>query len=138
MGGGAKRSPEHDGCHGVDGEEEPDDEGVAMQENAAVLQDGGQRRHRDGQLDEAGDEPGHPVHRVVQTHHLHHLQGDKKTFKPLLHLHHLHALQGDKKTFKPLLHLHHLQGDMKTFKPLLHLLHRHPLQEDVTTTRVNQ
>lgn len=66
--------PEHDRCDGVNGEEEPDDEDVTVEEHFAVLQDGRQGGHGDGQLDEASDEPGHPVDRVVQTHHLHHLQ----------------------------------------------------------------
>lgn len=70
----AEISPEHDGGHSVDGEEEPDDEGVAVEQHAAVLQDGRQSGDRDGQLNEASDEPGHPVDRVVQTHHLHHLK----------------------------------------------------------------
>lgn len=68
-------SPEHDGGHSVDGEEEPDDEGVAVEQHSAVLQDGRQSGDRNGELDEAGDEPSHPVDGVVQTHHLHHLTG---------------------------------------------------------------
>lgn len=37
--------PEHNGGDGVDGEEQPDDEDVAVEEHPTVLQDGRQGRH---------------------------------------------------------------------------------------------
>lgn len=38
-------SPEHDRGHGIDSEEEPDNEHVAVHEHLAVLEDGGQSCH---------------------------------------------------------------------------------------------
>lgn len=70
-----RHSPEHDSGHCVDGKKKPDDEDIAVHQDLAILQDGRECRDRDGELDEASDEPSHPMHRVVQTHHLHHLQG---------------------------------------------------------------
>lgn len=66
--------PEHDGGDGVDCKKEPDDKRIAVEKDFAVFQYGSESGHRDGKLHEAGDKPGHPVHCVIQAHHLHHLR----------------------------------------------------------------
>lgn len=71
-------SPEHNGGDSVDCEKKPDDEGVAVEQNPSIFQNGSQGSDRDGQLDETSDEPGHPVDGVIQAHHLHHLQPQKE------------------------------------------------------------
>lgn len=67
-------SPEHDGGHSIDGEEEPDDKGITVKQYPTILQDGCQSGDRNGQLDKASDEPSNPVNSIVKTHHLHHLR----------------------------------------------------------------
>lgn len=102
--GSPQHSPEHDRGHSIDSEEEPDDEHVAVHEHLAILEDGRQSCHGDGQLHKACDEPGHPVHGVVQAHCLHHLwwaaadegpwgrgRGERMALLPTPPTHTLHA-----------------------------------------------
>lgn len=51
-----------------------------MEQHPAVLQDGGESGDGDGELDEAGDEPGHPVDCIVQAHHFHYLMKESKGY----------------------------------------------------------
>ncbi len=74
--------PEHDGGDGVDCKEEPDDKGIAVEEDFAIFQYGSEGRHWDRKLHKACDEPGYPVHCIIQAHHFHHLWKNKLQRQP--------------------------------------------------------
>ena len=71
--GRTRYSRESDGGDDVELEDAEDEDRIAVREDVSVLEHQGQHHHSDAHLDEGSDEPGTPVDRVTQTHHLHHL-----------------------------------------------------------------